>query len=171
VLPARKGGQHALRVVREVVAARPTGGGSDFAAVLDHQVRVLRRRSVVFLVSDFLENSPPPASGGWPKTLARLAQRHDVIAVRVFDPLEEELPAAGLIELREIEGGRSVEVDTRSRAVRERWAASAAERRERLAATLSRARADRIDLDATKDVGEALLAFFRRRALRYGGRR
>ena len=106
--------------------------------------------------------------------MAELAQRHDVIAVRVFDPMEEALPAAGILGLEELEhlgAGRPLELDTRSRRVREQWAALSMERRAALDAALTRARADRIDLDATRDLGEALLAFFRRRLLRHGGGR
>jgi uncharacterized protein (DUF58 family) len=170
-LPARKGGQHVLRVVREVIAAPPSGGGSDFGAVLEHQARVLRRRSIVFLVSDFLAGSETRASKPWTEWLARLAQRHDVIAVRVTDPFEIDLPAAGMIDLSEIESARSHEVDTRSRAVREAWSKSASARRAETNALLAGSRVEIIDLDTTEDIGEPVLGFFRRRMLRHGGRR
>src|SRR5262249_3790799 len=88
-LTARKGGQPVRRVVREVSAARATPGGSDLGAVLEHQLRALRRRSVVFVVSDFLDRPAADASRPpWSELLARLNRRHDVIAVRVFDPFE-----------------------------------------------------------------------------------
>jgi uncharacterized protein (DUF58 family) len=173
-LPARKGGQHVLRVVREVLAAEPTPGGSGFAAVLEHQSRVLRRRSVVFLVSDFLEQGGVPLKKGdrpWNESLALLAQRHDVIAVRVTDPLELDLTSSGLVDLVEIETGTRADVDTRSKAVREEWRRRAAERRAAQNALLARARVDVIDLDTSKDIGEAVLSFFRRRAKQHGGKR
>jgi uncharacterized protein (DUF58 family) len=182
-LPARKGGTHVLRVVREVIAAAPEAGGSAFAEVLEHQSRVLRRRSVVFLVSDFLDQGPavPQADGvrqvstsaakpdqkTWPERLEELSRRHDVIAVRVTDPLELELPRAGLVELVEAETGRVVEVDSRSRAVRETWSQRARARRDAQNALLARSRADVLDLDTSKDLGEPILAFFRRRAKRH----
>jgi uncharacterized protein (DUF58 family) len=170
-LPSRKGGQHVLRVVREVIAAPPTDGGSDFGAVLEHQARVLRRRSIVFLVSDFIAGEKTTASKPWTEWLARLAQRHDVIAVRVTDPFEVDVPRAGLIGMREIESGRTTELDTRSRAVREAWNASARSRRSETNALLLRARTDVIDLDTSKDIGEPVLSFFRKRMLRHGGGR
>jgi uncharacterized protein (DUF58 family) len=192
-LPSRKGTTHILRVVREVIAAAPEAGGSAFGEVLEHQSRVLRRRSVVFLVSDFLDQTAPgPAaarverprptaetekSGAQvPKTIAQktwnehlqeLSRRHDVIAVRVTDPLELDLPRAGLVELVEAETGRVVEVDTRSRAVREAWNERAQARRVEQNALLARARCDVLDLDTGKDLGEPILAFFRRRAKRH----
>jgi uncharacterized protein (DUF58 family) len=167
-LRARKGGQHVLRVVREVIAAPTTDGGSDLAAVLEHQLRVLRRRSVVFLIGDFLDASDPQR---WSELLARLSRRHDVIAIRVIDPFEVELPAAGMIGFSEIETGRAVELDTRPARVRETWRAEAARRRSDLLAVLARARVELIELDTTRDIGEPILAFFRRRMLRHGGAR
>ena len=174
-LPARKGGQHILRVVREVIAAPISEGGSDFQSILEHQARVLRRRSIVFLVSDFLEQGDPAravvAGADWARPLARLARRHDVIAVRVVDPFERDLPSAGLLEMREIETGRTVEIDTRSKEVREEWRARAAERRAAHVAMLARARVDGIELDTASDIGEPILGFFRKRMLRHGGAR
>jgi uncharacterized protein (DUF58 family) len=170
-LPARKGGQHILRVVREVIAAPPSRGGSDFGAVLEHQVRVLRRRSIVFLVSDFIVAEETRASKPWTESLAQLARRHDVIAVRVTDPLELDLPSAGMIDLSEIEEERAIELDTRSRAVRDAWSQGARARRAETNALLGRSRVEIIDLDTTKDIGEPVLAFFRKRMLRHGGGR
>ncbi len=175
-VPSRKGGQHVLRLVREVIAAPVTGGGSDLVAVLEHQVRVLRRRSVVFLVSDFACPLAPRAgtkNGGrdWPELLGLLNQRHDVIAVQVVDPFEAQLPSAGLIELADIESGRHLELDTRSQKVRSDWNERAIERQAAIDANLARARVDKIVLDTTRDVGEPVLAFFRRRLLRHGGGR
>ncbi len=172
-LRARKGGQHVMRVVREVIAAEPSAGGSDLAAVLEHQMRALRRRSIVFLVSDFLDRSAKAVDGRptWAELLARLNRRHDVIAVRVVDPLEVELPSAGLIGFTEIETGGALEVDTRRERVRATWREEAARRRAETLASLSRARVELIELDTTRDVGEPVLAFFRRRAARHGGAR
>lgn len=172
-LRARKGGQHILRIVREVIAAEPSDGGSDLAAVLEHQMRTLRRRSIVFLVSDFLDRPGTEPSGrtAWSELLARLNRRHDVIAVRVVDPFEVELPAAGIIGMREIESGGTVEIDTRPGRVREVWRAEAARRRADTLASLARARVELVELDTTKDVGEPVHAFFRRRAARHGGAR
>jgi len=172
-LRARKGGQHVLRVVREVIAAPPSDGGSDLAAVLEHQLRALRRRSVVFLVSDFLDRPRPDggATPPWSELLGRLNRRHDVIAVRVVDPFETELPSAGIVALQEIESSTALELDTRPARVRDAWREEAARRRAGILAGLSRARVELIELDTTRDVGEPILAFFRRRVARHGGAR
>lgn len=188
-LPAKKGGQHVLRAVREVIAARPSAGGSDLGAALEQTARVLRRRSIVLVVSDFLgvagdprgrERATDPraneiaasrARRSWPEHMSELARRHDVIAVRVFDPLEETLPPAGILPFEELESGRVLEIDTRAKGVREDWAARAEAREKELAAALGRGRADLLELDTTRDLGEAVHAFFRKRmASRPGGR-
>ncbi|MBL8858921.1 MAG: DUF58 domain-containing protein [Planctomycetes bacterium] len=169
-LPAKKKGSYVLRVVREVIAAPPEAGGSGFGPALETVSRVMRRRCVLFLVSDFLAQSAPvPGEKDWLERLRELSRRHDVIAVRVTDPFELELPAAGLVELVEGESGRVVEVDTRSKAVRDAWRERAAARRTEQTALLSRAGVDILDLDTSKDLGEPILSFFARRAKRHGG--
>jgi len=169
-LPAKKGSQHLLRIVREVLAARASSPGSDFKAALEQQERLLRRRSVVFLVSDFLEG-PNQRERDWSQPLARLALRHDLVAVRVSDPFESQLPVAGMLEFRELEGGATRELDTRASSVREVWAARAKARREALLSTFAKTRADLLELDTTRDVGDSLRAFFRRRVMARGAPR
>ncbi len=170
-LPPRKGMSHVARVVREVIAARPTGGGTSFAEVLEHQARTLRRRSLIFLVSDFVEPEGADESYGWGDHLARLARRHDVVAVRIGDPFEEELPKAGWIRLRDLESGREVEVDTRSASVREAWARAAADRRAHLREVLERARVDLVEISTEGDVADPLVRFFKSRRRGRGGSR
>jgi uncharacterized protein (DUF58 family) len=160
-LKPEKGSRHVLRVVREVMAAPARGKGSSLAAVLEHQVRHLRRRALIFIVSDFHDVDP-----GWATVLGRVARRHDVVCVRVFDPLEEELPSAGWITLREAETGRAVDVDTRSARVRNAWAEAAARRRAGVREAAVRARAGLIEVDATKNAADPVVAFFKRRARR-----
>ncbi len=159
-LAPNKGNRHVLRVVREVVAAPPRGRSSVLGAVIEEELRLLKRRSLLFLISDFLGLG----EGTWEGPLARLARRHDVIAVRIFDPLEEELPRAGRILLREIEGGNEVEIDTRSRALREQWSSAARERWMRLQRTFRRAQIDAIDVSTASDVAEPLVRLFQQRS-------
>ena len=89
--------------------------------------------------------------------------------MRVFDPFEEELPQAGVLMLNEIETGRLVEVDTRSKIARQGWTLRARERKEHLLEVLARARVDHIDLPIDKDIAAPLIEFFRRRTVRHGG--
>ncbi len=174
-LDAKKGNRHVLRVVREVIAARPTPGGSDLFSVLDESLRGIKGRGMVFLLSDFLgapadEDDPGARDGFWGEPLKGLALRHDMICVRVFDPLEEELPRAGLVQFEDIEGGQPLELDTRSAAVRAAWARDARERNERLRATFFRSRVDSLEISSAGNLAEPLEAFFRGRIRRHGGR-
>ncbi len=163
-LAPKKGQHHVLRLIREVMAAPAEGRGSSLARVLEHQLRYLKRRSLVLVVSDFL------GTEAWEDELARLARRHDVIAVRVFDPLEEELPGAGWLELCELESGRALDVDARSARARAQWAAAARERRAQLLTSLRKARVDLVEVATTSDVAEPIARCFARRAARHGRR-
>lgn len=167
-LPARKGSQHVLRLVREVLAAEPTTGGSGFEALMQEQERILKRRSLVFVVSDFLDHEGQPE---FARSLARIARRHDVIAVRVGDPLEEALPPVGIFSLRSLEDGRRMELDARSARVRERWTEAARQRRESLDALLTAARVESIELRTDRDVADPVVEFFRRRSQGSGAAR
>ncbi len=164
-LDPKKGHGHVLRVVREVIAARSGGSGGTRSAlrpVLEHTLRTRRRRSMIFVVSDFIST----IEEDWSRILARLASKHDVVCVHVTDPFEEELPRAGLVALTDVETGRVVEVDTRSAAVRKSWREAALRRRAALDSALQRSRVEKIELSANADVGEPVVRFFRRRMRR-----
>ena len=160
-LPPRKGAGSVSRVVREVIAAAATAGGANLSEVLELQARTLQRRSLLFLVSDLLGDSVE-----FSDALVRVGRRHEVIAVRVVDPFEEELPAAGRLRLADLETGADVELDTRSARVRAAWADAAAERRKALLETLSRARVDLIELRTDQSIGEPVARFFNQRRSR-----
>ncbi len=155
-----KGHRHVLRIVREVVAAQADGQRSNLAHVLEDQLRHMKRRSLIMLVSDFLEID----DDGWEDELAHVARRHDLICVRIYDPFEEELPEAGILLMRDVETGREVEVDTRSRAVRDEWKARATERRNALLQKFKQARVDVIEVSTTEDVADPVIRCFQRRA-------
>ena len=173
-LDARKGNRHVLRVIREVIAARPSEGRKDLAAILEHSVRGLHRRGMVFLISDFI-GAPAEAGdqegehGFWGDHLRHLGRLHDLICVRVVDPLEERLPRAGLIETLEAGSGRRLELDSRSQAVRSAWAAAADQRRADHEQVLNAARVEGIELRTDGDLADPLQRFFRRRTLKHGG--
>jgi uncharacterized protein (DUF58 family) len=116
VVPPRKGRRHALRLVRDVLAARALQRSTDLGAACDYAARLLPHRSIVFVVSDFVA----PA---YDKALARLARRHDVVAVVLDDPSERELPNVGVARLVDAETGALAEVDTSAPTVRARYAA------------------------------------------------
>lgn len=160
-VPPKKGRRHVLRLVRDLFVHRPLSRGTSLKTALDHVLRVLRRRAIVVLVSDFLDRAGGAA--GYEKALRTLARKHDVVAVRLLDPREEALPAVGLLSLTDAETGRAVLVDTGSRAARRHFSRRAAERAQFVGATLKKARVDAITVRTDGDYVAPLVAFFRKR--------
>jgi uncharacterized protein (DUF58 family) len=154
-----KGTRHVLWVIRELLAMEPAGRGTDVAAALDYMNKVVRRRSVVFVVSDFL-------SEPFERSLRAARRRHDVIPIVIGDERERVLPRTRLVELMDNETGHWLAIDASSRgfreAVRERAEASAAQRRE----LFRRLRTDCIELETGESITEPLTRFFRAREAR-----
>ncbi len=155
VIPARSGRRHVLSVLHKLLS-RPEqqrSEGTDLREFLRAAFQVMRRRSIVFIVSDFF--SKP----GWAEPLAMLAQRHEVVAVRLYDPLERELPDMGMLVMQDSETGEQLFVDTHDKGFRKRFA-SVAERREReLRNALGRAGVDCLELATDGDLVNALMRF------------
>jgi uncharacterized protein (DUF58 family) len=155
VIPARSGRRHALHILHRILSrpeparSAPTNLG-DF---LQTALRVMPRRSLVFVVSDFI------STPGWAKPLAHLAQRHEVIAVRLYDPLEMELPDLGLITMRDAETGEQLFVDTHDRTFRKRFAALAERREQELRSAFTQAGVDALELSTDDDLANAILRF------------
>jgi uncharacterized protein (DUF58 family) len=122
---------------------------------------MIRRRSLVFVVSDFI------SAPGWEKPLSQLASRHDVIAVRLTDPLEVRLPDLGLITFQDAESGDQLFVDTHDKGFRARFVAAAEKRNEELMTTFQAAGVDALELSTEDDVADAVLRFADMRRLRF----
>ncbi len=163
-IPPAKGRSHVLRLIRELLTFEPEGRGTDLDEPLRLLGSVLKRRATVFLVSDFW-------TGDFTTTLSVLARRHDVVAVRVRDPREASLPAAGLVEWVDAESGAPLLVDTSQPALRQRLAARVAARDGFLAHLFQSRGVDVVDIDATGSYVEPLRRFFLAREGRYGRRR
>lgn len=159
-IPPVKGTARAMRVVREVLGFRPQGTGTDLAGAVNFLTRVLKKRAVVFLISDFI------GGGEYDKPLRLLAQRHDVVALQLTDETELTLPNDGLVEMQDAETGEVVLVDTASRAVRDAFAAEAARRQALLTTRLRRLGVDQLALAAGRDFVHDLSAFLKRRTQR-----
>jgi uncharacterized protein (DUF58 family) len=169
VIPARSGRRHVLHVLHRILS-RPERSGSAMTNLRDFfqaAFRVMQRRSLVFIVSDFI------STPGWGKSLAHLAQRHDIVAVRLYDPLEMELPDLGLLVMRDAETGEQLFVDTHDRAFRKRFAAVAERREKELRSAFSQAGVDALELSTNDDLVDAILRFVdlrkRRNQLAAGG--
>jgi uncharacterized protein (DUF58 family) len=158
-VPPRKGTRHVLRLIRDVLFFQPKKRGTSLQNALDYLNKVMHRRVIVFLLSDFLDE-------GFEKSLKRSGRRHDLVAVRITDPREEELPPVGLLELEDAETGQRLLIDTASRAVREAFAGRARQRREALRALTRSARVDLIEVATDGSHLDALIRFFRLRERR-----
>ena len=153
-----------MRLIREVLAYEPEGTGTDITAALDYLGRVIRKRCVVFMISDF-------QGEGFKRQLGVLSKRHDVIAVSVGDKLELSLPDVGLLELEDLETGELATIDTGSKSVRRAYSLLGAERARQLQAMFRSLDVDQIDLQTGDDYAKKLVRFFRnreRRQLRLG---
>lgn len=158
-VPPQKGRRHVLRVVREILAYHPRGTGTRLSEALTFINKILPQRSVVFLVSDFLDT-------GFEKALKSTAGRHDLIGVRLSDPRESELPALGLIELEDGETGTRFLVDSSAPRVRELFAQRVQFRRETIQRIFKKCRVDMIEISTGKSYLEPLQRFFIKRERR-----
>jgi uncharacterized protein (DUF58 family) len=152
------GPTHVLRVVREILWARPQTRGTGIAAAMEYLSGVQKRRATVFLVSDFL-------AAEFAQPLRAASRRHDIIAIRVREPLDEQLPDAGIVSVRDAETGDLVTVDSGSAAVREayrRHVAALDDERRRLFGDLG---IDEIRVSVGEDYIPALMRFFKRRTV------
>ena len=167
VIPARGGRRHVLSLLHRLLARpeMPRSGGTDLREFLRTAFQAMRRRSIVFIVSDFF------SAPGWAEPLAMLAQRHEVVAVRLFDPLERELPDLGMLVMQDSETGEQLFVDTHDRTFRRRFASVAGRRERELRNALGRAGVDCLELATDGDLVDAILRFadLRKRRSRLAG--
>ena len=157
VIPARGGRHHVLHLLHTLqqrpMADDGSAGATRLSELLQSAANLVRRRSTLFVVSDFI--SEP----GWEKPLGLLAQRHEVVAVRLLDPLELELPDLGLIPIRDVETGEQLLVDTHDKSFRLRFARIAAQREGELRQALARAGVDTLELSTDDKLVDAILRF------------
>ncbi|MBI2864799.1 MAG: DUF58 domain-containing protein [Chloroflexi bacterium] len=155
VIPARGGKLQVLRLL-DVLLKRPRlerASQTDLAALLETGLRTFRRRSLVFVVSDFI--SLP----GWARPLLLLARRHEVLAIRLFDPRERDLPDLGPLVLEDAETGEQLYVDTRCKRFRKRFGEAAARRDQEMKAAFSSAGVAALSLSTEDDMAKEILRF------------
>jgi uncharacterized protein (DUF58 family) len=155
VIPARSGRRHVLHLMSRMLA-RPqlkTSAGTRLEDLLHAGFSMVKRRSLVFVVSDFI------SAPGWAKPLALLARRHEVIAVRLYDPLEMELPDIGLFVMQDAETGEQLFIDTNDKGFRRRFAELAKKREAELRRAFRDAGIDALELATDDDLADAILRF------------
>jgi len=155
VIPARAGRRHVLHLLHRMLSRpeRSRSAATNLRAFLQAAFQLIPRRSLVFVVSDFI------STPGWSAPLAHLAQRHEILAVRLYDPLEMDLPDLGLLVVQDAETGEQVLADTHDRAFRKRFAAAAERREKALRAALSDAGVDALELATDDDLVDTILRF------------
>jgi uncharacterized protein (DUF58 family) len=158
-VPPQKGRRHVLRVVREILGYEPSGTGTDIREALNFINRIVKHRSIVFLVSDFLTLD-------FEKALKNMTQRHDVVAIKIEDPREYEIPSLGLIEFQDCETGERVLLDTSHAPVREEIKRKAFRRKEDTIRLFKKNKVDYIDIITGRSYLEPLQKFFLKRERR-----
>ncbi len=163
-LPPKKGRRHVLRVVRDILYHEPQDIGTDTVKTLDAVNNLLHRRAVVFLISDFqASGNPTTARAELRRAVRQTNRRHDLIALHIEDPRENELPNIGIIALEDAETGEIVELDTARAAVRKRFNEISAERAQRLRSDLRAEGVDTVQLRTDKPYIPPLQRFFKSR--------
>ena len=169
VIPARGGRRHVLHILSRMLSRpeRSHAAATNLKDLLMTGRQVMPRRSLVFVVSDFI------SAPGWREPLAQLARRHEIVAVRLYDPLEMELPDLGLLVIQDAETGEQAWVDTHDRSFRRRFNAAAGRHEADLRSALGDAGVDALELSTADDLVDAILRFAdlrkRRRQLSAGG--
>lgn len=158
-IPPKKGTSHVLRLIRDVLEFKPREAATNLGEAFDYLGRVMRRKCVVFLISDF-------QSEGFEQSMRIVGKRHDLIAVSVTDPREKRMPDVGLVELEDAETGEIVFLDTSSGAVRKRYETLGRERSDRLQKMFRSMDVDHVPVVTGDDYVKDLVRFFRVRERR-----
>lgn len=155
-LPPQKGLKHALRVIRELLVFKPQSKKTDIRKALVHLGKIQKRRSVIFVISDFL--SPP-----FKDELAILGKKHEVIGVNVRDPHELTLPKVGIIQLKDLESGKTLIVDTSRKKDREKLKERNLKKISELKSLFENSASGFIHIDSTRNYMEPIREFFEKR--------
>lgn len=171
IIPPRKGRRHILRLIRDILAFEPQHRGTDIARALEEVNRILKRRAIVALVSDFLQGPDgkipdPEGKSEVFKALDITNRRHDLVCFEIVDPRETVLPALGVLTLEDSETGEIVSLDTSSAAVRKTYAEINARRLADFKRALARSKIDLLEIRTDKPFITPLRKFFERRAKR-----
>lgn len=155
-IPPKKGKHHILRIIRELLETEPEGKGTDLGMALDYFNNMVKKRSICFLLSDFL-------TVGYERALAVAARRHDLIGMHLYDPRERELPNIGLVYARDAESGQLDWLDTGSRRVRQRYAERYEKQQAYFQNAFHKSRADVMSIETTEDYVREMRRFFESR--------
>ena len=156
-IPPKKGRQHILRIIRELIDIEPGKQGTDIGQALEYFNNVIKKRSICFLCSDFQANS-------YETPLRIAARKHDLVGIHLFDPREVDLPNVGLIRAHDAETGRMGWIDTSSKRIRQRFSESFRQKEERFQTSFRRNGADTLSIQTGESYVNVLLQFFKKRS-------
>ena len=173
-LPPRKGRRHILRIIREMLFFEPKRRGTDIPAALTFLNHVLHRRSIIFLLTDFLHSFGPAAtrarrSRDTLQDIGLTNARHDLVCIHLHDPRESVLPPGGLVTVEDAETGEMLEIDSSRAVIREKFARSNAERLAELDRAMRRAGVDTLSFSTAEPFAQTLQRFFETRRGRRRG--
>jgi len=151
-----KGLTHVMRIIREILAFNPKGKGTSIEKAMNYLGKVQRKNSVVFLISDFIDN-------GYEQSLKIMAEKHDLVALSITDPLEMDLPDCGLVTIRDGESGHFRTIDSSSKLVRKEWKKASLLRIGSLKKKMTSMGMDHVHLDTGSDWIHSLSLFFMKR--------
>lgn len=160
VVPPKKGRVHVLRLIRELLTTEPEGSGTDIGEALSYVNRLLNRKAIVIMASDFQDSN-------YNKQIKITSRKHDLVNIAINDALEDELPDLGIIPLKDAETGNEVLVDTSSAKVRETYRQKRAYHKEQLRNKFMKMKIDTIELETNTSYVQPLMNFFHRRSHRY----
>ena len=155
-IPPAKGTSHVLRLIRELLEFKPKKAKTNIAEAIDFLGKVTRKKTVIFLISDFLDS-------GYESALRVVGKRHDLTAISITDPVELEIPKVGLIELEDAETGEQIQVDTSSKQFRKQYKTLNTVRTKELQEIFRKIDIDQVEIDLGEDYLRELIRFFRKR--------
>jgi uncharacterized protein (DUF58 family) len=158
-IPPKKGKSHILRIIREVLAFQPTGKGTNIAGALEYFNSVIKKRSICFILSDFMSKE-------FDRPLKIASKKHDLVALRIHDTREDTLPNVGLVPMQDAETEKMIFVDTSSKKVRDNFAKNRLQATEKLRKLFPASGVDLIDITTGTDYVKPLINFFKTRGSR-----
>jgi len=160
-IPPKKGRSHILRIIRELIDFTPEKKGTDITEALRYLTNAIKKRCTAFVISDFIDDKPEIE-----QSLSIANNKHDVVALRIYDKREQELPTIGMLKLKDAETGEYTYVDSSSRKIRKAYSDWWNSQNERLANMFTKCGVDNISINTQEDYVKSLMALFKKRGVR-----
>lgn len=160
-IPPKKGKSHILRIIRELIDFEPTNKGTNITEAIRYMTNAIKKRCTSFIISDFIQNEPD-----FDKALTIANNKHDVVALRIYDERETKLPPIGMIKLKDAESGEYVWVDSNSKKVRASYEKWWYDTSEKLSTTFKKSGVDYVDINTNEDYVKSLMTLFRKRGVK-----